>query len=160
MSQSFLAEDYNTVFYLVVTVMLDAPEVVTEDEGSVITACASIVENTPIEREITVVISTINRDQQGTTVEPVLTAVDTNLSFSSAVIDFVPVTEQLTFDAISATSALCRTVTIVNDNIFEDDEIFQISIESSVSAVIIPNPLVNVTIIDTDSELHHRLDSL
>ena len=55
--------------------MLDAKEVVTEDEGSVITACASIVENTPIEREITVVISTINRDQQGTTIEPALMAV-------------------------------------------------------------------------------------
>lgn len=52
--------------------MLNVPEVVTENEGSVITACASIVESTPIEREITVVLSTINRDQQGAIAEPAL----------------------------------------------------------------------------------------
>lgn len=157
-------QNYNNIFfYSVVTVMLDAPEVVTENEGNVITACASIVESTPIEREITVVLSAINRDQQGAIVEPALMALallTQTFFISPAVTDFVPITEQLTFDAISAASPLCRNVTIINDNIFEDDEVFQVSIESSVSGVIIPNPLINVTIIDTDSELHQCLDSL
>lgn len=137
--------------------MLDAPDVVTEEEGSVITACVSIVGNVLIEREITVTFSTINGAQQGTVVTNFsrqLARTVTKLLFLSDVTDFVPITEVLSFDPVSPTDPQCRTVTIINDNILEDDEVIQILIESSDSAVIISNPSVNVTIIDIDSEFH------
>lgn len=47
--------------------MLNAPQQVFEEEGSVITACVSIAENTLLEREIIVTLSTIAnpRNEQG-----------------------------------------------------------------------------------------------
>lgn len=55
------------------------------------------------------------------------------------------------FGPTTATSQ-CRNVTIVNDNTLEGDELVQLSLESSDSAVVIPNPIANVIIIDLDSE--------
>ena len=60
----------------------------------------------------------------------------------------------LTFTPNSATSQ-CRNVSVVDDNILEDNEVIQLLIESNDSAVNIANPIVGVPIIDDDSELMH-----
>ena len=68
-----------------------------------------------------------------------------------AIPDFLPVFETLTFGP-SAATAQCRNITVVNDNALEGDELVQLSLESSDSAVIIPNPIANVIVIDLDSK--------
>ena len=60
--------------------------------------------------------------------------------------------ETLAFGLTTATSSQCRNVTVVNDSALESDELVQLSLESSDSAVIITNPIVNVVIIDVDSK--------
>ena len=69
-----------------------------------------------------------------------------------AIPDFLPIFETLTFGPTTATSSQCRNITVVDDNALESDELIQLSLESSDNAVIIPNPTINVVIIDLDSE--------
>lgn len=69
----------------------------------------------------------------------------------TAATDIVPLTEMLTFDPVSVTTQ-CRSVLVVDDSALEDNEVIQISIESSDSAAVIVDPTASATIIDTDSE--------
>ena len=57
----------------------------------------------------------------------------------------------LTFGPSTATSQ-CRNITLANDDALEGNELVQLSLESLDSAVIIPNPIANVIIIDLDSK--------
>lgn len=74
----------------------------------------------------------------------------------SAIPDFLPVSETLTFGPSTAVSQ-CRNVTVVNDIALESDELVQLALESSDSAVTIPNPIANVVIIDLDREYSELL---
>jgi len=65
--------------------------------------------------------------------------------------DYVPVSESLTFDANFATQAV--EVYIIDDRIVEHSEVINLTLVSTDSAVILNPPTSTITIEDADSKL-------
>ena len=117
-----------------------------------IPACVFIAENTVLEREVTVMLFSVT-DQtniQGAYLYYIASK-DSRTCDHFLVADLLPFFEILIFGP-STTTTQCRNITVVNDNALESDQLIQLSLESSDSAVLIPNPIVNILIIDLDSK--------
>ena len=69
--------------------------------------------------------------------------------------DYVPFSELVTFPASTSSGMQCRDVTLLDDNVEEDDETFQVQIRDSVCQL--ARTEASVTIID-DGNLVIELD--
>ena len=67
-------------------------------------------------------------------------------AFSAVGVDYAPFSELVTFPASTSVGMQCRDVTLLDDNVEEDDETFQVQIRDSVCQL--GQTEASITIID------------
>ena len=68
----------------------------------------------------------------------------------AADVDYVSLSETVTFVSSGGSDTLCRDVTIIDDSMEEDDESFQVQIDNS--DCLLSRTVADVTIIDDGTE--------
>ena len=68
--------------------------------------------------------------------------------------DFTPISEDIVYDRETANGTECFSVSVVNDEVLENDENFRVVLQTSNDAVIeFVNSVILVTVVDNDGEL-------
>ena len=68
--------------------------------------------------------------------------------------DFTPISEDIVYDRETANGTECFSVSVVNDEVLENDENFRVVLQTSTDAVIeFVNSVILVTVVDDDGEL-------